>query len=113
MFIETKVKCILLKSVVYHILDSETGDETEGISLMYIPCDNLLFMKTESNFEGEAYEAVKVSVPYAQLENIKGVPALYELTFKTTVNRDGKPVIKPVSLEFLRKLNVVSLAEKK
>ncbi len=103
---EMKSNCILLKSSPYRIVDDKTGEVNEGVSLRYIPFENLNPVQDELNPDNKGTETVKVSVPYSQLKNIKEVPALYSFTFKMTVDKDRKQVVKPVALEFLHTLSV-------
>jgi len=79
---------LLLSAQTYNMTDEDTGALIEGVSLWYLPSDNL------DAVEDEAYAArggisrgikvAKVSLPLDKRTKIVSVPGLYEFTLEMT-----------------------------
>ena len=103
---QLKQSFILLKSAPYRIVDEKTGEVNEGISLRYIPVENLNPVVDSSNADLKGVGTAKASLPTSFLNKIKQVPALYSFDMSMNVGADGKPVMKVNDVEFLSILTV-------
>lgn len=94
------VKAIVLFANPFKF-DDEQGKQHEGITVEYVMTDS---MKPQHNEDGSSgFRTAKESIGIGMFQQIKVVPALYELMFGYTVIKN-KPAMKLKELKFLAEL---------
>ena len=77
---------LILSAQTYRMVDENTGVVNEGISVWYLPTDNLQPVEDEqSKVRGDLFRGVKVAklaLPLSLLSKIGSVPGLYSVTME-------------------------------
>ena len=96
---------LFLSAQTYRIVNESTGEVTnEGISLRYIPSDNLepAIDETAANRGqvSKGHKVAKVSLPIAKLNKCHNFPAFYNASMKFSVVGD-KQQIQITDIDYL------------
>lgn len=93
---------LLIAANPYRIVDENTAEVTEGISIAYCMTPDVL-PKTEER-DGKVvfygHRVLKGSVPVDNRKELTQVPAFYEAEFDIKPGANGKAELKPKSLKF-------------
>ena len=105
-----KQQYLILSADTYAMEDEKTGVINKGISIWYIP-DNDLSPSTDESASSRGQSSmgirpVKASFPLDLVHKIKIVPAIYDVTLKM-VSVMQKQQIKPVDLEYVSSVKLV------
>ena len=99
-----KQKCLVLSASTYQIQDERTGATNSGLTVFYLPTDNLAPVEDEqARSRGQmskGLQPAKVSLPYDKHLKVLEVPAMYELSLQM-VTRQLKTQIQPVDIDFI------------
>lgn len=101
---EMKQRCLVLSASTYKITDEKTGEVNSGLTVFYLPTDNLSPEDDEAA-RGRGQIALgiqpsKANLPLDKQTKVKFAPALYDMTLKM-VTRQLKMQIQPVDLEYV------------
>jgi hypothetical protein len=104
-----KQTCLVLSASTYSIKDEKTGEVNSGLTVFYLPTDNLSPVIDEAAADrgqiSHGMQPSKVSMPIGNQTKIISAPALYEMTFKM-VTRQLKMQIQPVDLKYIGKVGL-------
>jgi len=104
-----KQTCLVLSASTYKITDEKTGETNEGLTVFYLPTDNLEpqvdELATSRGQLGYGIQPSKVTFPIDKKIKIVNAPAFYDLTFQM-VTRQLKTQIQPVDLEYVSKVEI-------
>jgi hypothetical protein len=92
---------LLLCSYQWKMTDEKTGDQRDGTTILYIP-GSLAPIDDGNGTKG--HKVAKASLPYDAFNEVVDAPGLYRVNFTMKTNKDGKMMITPVSLKFIRPL---------
>ena len=110
-----KQSWLCLSAQTYRI-QNEDGEVVEGITLRYIPTDDLTPQEDATADErGEisrGAKAAKMSLPKSAVTQLYKFPAIYEVECEMSVVRD-KLQVRPLSINFLSEVKLVKVEEKK
>jgi hypothetical protein len=109
-----KQKYLVLSAQTYKIEDEKTKQVNEGVSIRYIPDDNLDPVKDERNANKGEYmygkKVAKTSLPPGHIEKLQYLPGLYEVTLEMIIVADKQQIrvkdmelISTVRLEITKK----------
>ena len=98
---QLKQKWILLRTQPYRIVDEKTGQVNEGISLNFLPTEDLTPID-----EGTArgVKPSKDSIKPEKQSKIQSVPGLYEFTLNMKTNAQGKTELKVIDLDYVNEI---------
>jgi hypothetical protein len=94
-------KIVVLSASPYSMTDDKTGLINEGVSFHYIISSDL-----KPNVDGKflGYRVAKGSLPLDSLSQFSSVPALFDCEFAIKPNAQGKALLVPSKLSFLKAL---------
>ena len=97
-------ECLVLSASTYSVKDEKTGETNSGLTIFYLPTDNLSPVEDEQALErGEmsrGLQPAKVSLPLKMKDKVFSVPGLYGLTLRM-VTRQLRTQIQPVDIQFI------------
>lgn len=101
------MKAVILKASSYEFDDEKTKRHITGFRLNYIP----LGMVAAQNSIGVPYVLEKgcSDITKFGILTSSGVPAVYDIAFTTTYNRQGNLVERPIDFRFERPLRLEDL----
>ena len=83
-----KQQYLVLSAQQYRIVDENTGEINEGLSLWYIPSDSLDPVEDEqARIRGDivrGYKVAKMALPLSLKDKMGPFPALYDVTLEMT-----------------------------
>ena len=105
-----KQQYLILSADTYKIADEKTGVVNEGISIWYIP-DNELNPSIDETALSRGQSSmgikpVKMSLPLDLLNKINVLPAIYDVTLKM-VSVQMKQQIRPVDIDYVATVKLV------
>jgi hypothetical protein len=99
-----KQTCLVLSASTYEMTDEKTGKQSSGLTVFYLPTDNLAPQADElaksRGQMGHGIQPSKVTLPIEKKTKIVNAPALYELTFQM-VTRQLKTQVQPVDIDYI------------
>ena len=95
---EMKQKCILLYAMPYSI-DEENGAKNEGISLSYLPLDDLK-PQADPVRGSKGVAPCKQSVPVSFASQLVSLPGIYDVNFALRTVQN-KPTLVPLDFSFV------------
>ena len=101
-----KTKALVISASAYRITDDKTGAvEAEGVTVRYVATENLApFEDEKRNIKG--YKPSKANMPYDYFPKFGIVPAVYEVTYTTNVDSQGRTTLKETDFTFLNEITV-------
>ena len=100
-----KQQYLILYAMPYRIEDKETGQINEGISIEYIPRNNL-DPSTDEGRNVRGYRTAKGNLPISCQTKIGPFPALYDVTLEMVSNADRKMEIRPKDVDLVATVNL-------
>jgi len=101
---EIKQNYLCLSAQQYRVVDENTGDVNEGISVWYLPSDNLNpATDLEAKERGQVVKGIKagkMALPLEMASKLKDLPAMYEVTMEMRMVAQ-RAQVRPVDLDFL------------
>ena len=106
---------LFLSAQQYKITDESTGVINEGVSLWYLPDDNLNpTFDDESEKRGEIVRGIKVgkmSLRPDKRDKLQEFPALYEVTLEMVMVAQ-KPQVRAIDINYVSTVKVIKDAKK-
>lgn len=101
------MKAVILKAKSYNFTNQDTGQVVSGFRFSYIP----LGMVPERDSVGVPFVVEKSCNDFTKfgILSASGVPAVYDITFSTSYNRQGNLVERPVDFRYERPLRLEDL----
>ena len=101
---------LVLSAQSYRIVDEKTGEVNEGISMWYIPDDNL-DPEVDEVAAGRGQMArgkkvAKMALPINTVDKLKDFPALYEVTLEM-VTVANKQQVRPRDIDYVSTVKLV------
>jgi hypothetical protein len=91
-----KQQYLVLSAQTYRIEDEKTKQVNEGVSIRYIPDDNLDPTKDERQSANGNYlfgkKVAKASLPVGYIEKFQYLPGLYDVTLEMTIVADKQQI---------------------
>ena len=100
---------LILSADTYSIRDEETKELNEGISIWYIPDNDIQPSVNPSSSRGQAsmgIKPVKMSLPLELVGKLQSVPGIYNVTLRMTAVL-MKQQIRPVDIDFVSSVKLV------
>ena len=105
-----KQQYLFLSAQSYRMTDENTGEIREGISLSYVPDNNLSpYEDPEPASRGQVARGKKVaklSLPIGKLEKLNAFPGLYDVTLEFSVVAN-KQQVRPKDIDFVSAVELV------
>lgn len=105
-----KQKYLCLSAQTYRITQEESGEVVEGITIRYIPDNDLTpRMDAEAEKRGQislGIKAAKMTLPIAAVNTLRAFPAIYEVEIEMAVVAD-KLQARAKSIEFVETVKLV------
>ena len=100
-----KNRGILLYVNPYRIVNEKSGEVSEGVSLRYIPAEDLKPVESEEGRQDRGYKLIQDNIPISKYPKIKGVPGMYDFTLKMKAieNSDKKTIgqLKLIDIDYI------------
>lgn len=90
------MRCLVLAARRYSFKDSETGALVEGAKLHYLTLDG----EQDGDTDQRGEVPFEVSIPLAVYEELREVPAFYDVDFRQRPGRGGRPTLQAVGLSY-------------
>ena len=105
-----KQQYLILSAQSYRMVDENTGAVNEGISLWYLPDDNLDPVEDpEATARGDIVRGIKVakmSLPLKLAPKMSSFPGIYDVTLEM-VTVAQKQQVRPKDIDFVATVKVV------
>lgn len=101
-------RIILLFANAYQMTD-DTGKRLEGVTCNYYFNTDLSAVDNVNGSVGT--RPAKGNMPYETFLKVRKAPALYDAEFELSVDKDGKPILKIIDVEFIEEVRIVPCSE--
>lgn len=101
-------RIILLFANAYQMVD-DAGKRLEGVTCNYYFNTDLSAVDNINGSVGT--RPAKGNMPYETFLKVRKAPALYDAEFELSVDKDGKPILKIVDVEFIEEVCIVPRSE--